>query len=131
MAFARELTSPAVLQAACEGNNLMDAATLYTVITVASGAKRMTTEKYPTMPICEKVADELRKKAAIKDAVFYCVKRKPDDSERAAARSAAAAAAAAKRRAAAGAGAAAGQPKGAGPIGMPRDFFSGTTPPQQ
>lgn len=107
----------------------MDAATLYTIITVASGAKRMTTEKYPTMQICEKVADNLRKKAAIKDAVFYCVKRKPDNSERASARAAAAAAAAAKRRAAAGAGAA--QSKGAGPIGMPRDFYSGTTPPQQ
>jgi hypothetical protein len=23
------------------------------------------------------------------------------------------------------------QPQGAGPIGMPRDFYSGTTPPKQ
>lgn len=106
----------------------MDAATLYTVMSVASGPKRMTTEKFPTMQICEKVAEKLRKQTSIKDALFYCVKRKPDGSERSAARAAAAAAAAARQRAAASAGA---QQKGAGPIGMPRDFYSGTTAPQQ
>ena len=36
----------------------MDAATLYTVMAVASGPKRMTTERFPTMTICEKVADK-------------------------------------------------------------------------
>jgi hypothetical protein len=105
----------------------MDAATLYAIMSVASGPKRTTTEKYPTMEICEKVADKLRKQTPIKDAVFYCVKRKPDDSERAAARRAAAAAMAAKRQQMQGAA----QQKGAGPIGMPRDFYSGTTAPKQ
>src|SRR5262249_27032905 len=99
------------------------------LITVASGPKRMETQKFPTMAICEKAAEKLRKQTPMKDAIFYCVKRKPDSSERAAAQAAgAAAAAAARRRQAAGAGA---QQKGAGPIGMPRDFYSGTNAPQQ
>ena len=105
----------------------MDAATLYSLITVASGPKRMTTQKFPTMAICEQAAQKLRKQTPMKDAIFYCVKRKPDSSERAAAQAAGAAAAAARRRQAAGAA----QQKGAGPIGMPRDFYSGTNAPQQ
>jgi hypothetical protein len=106
----------------------MDAATLYTIISVASGPRRTTTEKFPTMEICEKVADKLRKRTSIKEAVFYCVKRKPDDSERAAARRAAAAAMAAAKRQQMSTGAA---QKGAGPIGMPRDFYTGTAAPKQ
>lgn len=104
----------------------MDAATLYSLITVASGPKRMTTQKFPTMSICEQAAEKLRKQTQMKNAIFYCVKRKPDSSERAAAQ--AAAAAAARRRQGASAGV---QQKGAGPIGMPRDFYSGTAAPQQ
>ena len=107
----------------------MDAATLYAVMTVASGQKRMTTEKFPTVAICEQAAQKLRQKTLIKDAIFYCVKRKPDSAERAAIKKAQAAAEAAKRRAM--------QQKQQGaqkqgpataPVGMPRDFYSGTTP---
>jgi hypothetical protein len=110
----------------------MDAATLYAVMTVASGEKRMTTEKFPTVAICEQAAQKLRQKTLMKDAIFYCVKRKPDSAERNAVKQAQAAAAAAKRRAMQQKQQ--GAPKqgqGAGPLGMPRDFYSGTTPPQQ
>lgn len=99
----------------------MDAATLYTIISVAAGPKRTTTEKFPTMAVCEQVAEKLRKQAAIKDAIFYCVKRKAEPSERMAVQ-------AARRRQMRPAPQ---KPKGAGPIGMPRDFYSGTTAPQQ
>jgi len=107
----------------------MDAATLYAVITVGSGQKQMTTQKFPTINICEQEAQKLRKKTPMKNAIFYCVKRKPDDSERQAVE-------AAKRRAMQGKAAAQQQlkqqqPQGAGPIGMPRDFYSGTTPGKQ
>lgn len=95
----------------------MDAATLYTVIAVAAGPNRMTTEKFPTMAICEKAAEKLRKKAPLKSATFYCVKRKAEASDRAAFR------APPKQRPPS---AAPQQP--ATPPGMPRDFFSGTTP---
>jgi hypothetical protein len=108
----------------------MDAATLYTVMTVASGAKQMTTQKFPTVAICEQAAQKLRKSASMKQAIFYCVKRKPDSAERDAARAAQAAAIAAKKRAMQQKGATQ-QPQGAGPIGMPRDFYSGTTPGKQ
>ncbi len=109
----------------------MDAATLYAVMSLASGPKRMTTQKFPTVSMCEQEAQKLRKKTSMKDAIFYCVKRKPDSSERKAVQEAQAAA---KRRAMQmqmqkqkqGA-----QAQGAGPIGMPRDFYSGTTPPRQ
>ncbi|MFA5898169.1 MAG: hypothetical protein WC829_03535 [Hyphomicrobium sp.] len=107
----------------------MDAATLYIVMTVASGNKRMTTEKFPTIVLCEKAAQKLRQKTSMKETIFYCVKRKPDASERSAVARAAAAAAAAQRRQMQGAQQQ--QPQGAGPIGMPRDFYSGTTPPKQ
>lgn len=106
----------------------MDAATLYAIMSVASGPKRMTTQKYPTMNICEQVAQKLRKKSSMKDAIFYCVKRKADASERAAVQ---AATAAAKRRQMPPSASAAAQQKAAGPIGMPRDFYSGTTAPLQ
>jgi len=110
----------------------MDAATLYAVMAMASGPKRMTTQKFPTVAMCEQEAQKLRKKTSMKDAIFYCVKRKPDSSERKAVQ---AAQAAAKKRAMQmqmqkqkqGAQ----QMQGAGPIGMPRDFYSGTTAPQQ
>lgn len=108
----------------------MDAATLYAVMTIASGTKRMTTQKFPTVAMCEQAAQKLRKQASMKDAIFYCVKRKPDSSEREAAQ---AAQAAARRRAMQQKqqpGAAQQEP-GGGPIGMPRDFYSGTTPPKQ
>ena len=110
----------------------MDAATLYAVMALASGPKRMTTQKFPTVSMCEQEAQKLRKQTSMKDAIFYCVKRKPDSSERKAVQ---AAQAAAKKRAMQmqmqkqkqGAQ----QTQGAGPIGMPRDFYSGTTAPQQ
>ncbi len=108
----------------------MDAATLYTILTVASGAKRTETQKFPTVSMCEQAAQKLRQKTSMKEAIFYCVKRKPDSSERSAAQAAAAAAMAAKKRAMQKQGAAQ-QPTGAGPIGMPRDFYSGTTPGKQ
>jgi hypothetical protein len=92
----------------------MDAATLYTVMAVASGPKRMTTEKFPTMTICEKVADKLRKRAPLNRATFYCVKRKVDAPKRVAAPKQQQPAAVAQPAAA--------------PVGMPREFFSGTTP---
>jgi len=113
----------------------MDAATLYTVISLASGPKRMTTQKFPTMEVCEKVADELRKKMSL-SASIYCVKRKADASERAAA---AAATAAARKRAAAARRASGAQAQAQAqtqsqspaPLGMPRDFYSGTAAPLQ
>jgi septal ring factor EnvC (AmiA/AmiB activator) len=111
----------------------MDAATLYTVISVASGPKRVTTQKYPTMEVCEQIANELRKKMSLKTSI-YCVKRKPDSAERAAA---AAATAAARKRAAAAKRSASGgqtqqvQAQQPPPIGPPRDFYSGTTAPLQ
>ena len=41
--------------------------------------KRMTTEKFPTMAICERAAEKLRKKTPFSvKATFYCVKRKVD-----------------------------------------------------
>jgi hypothetical protein len=96
----------------------MDAATLYTVIAVGSGPRRMTTEKFPTMAICEEVADKLRKKASLKTATFYCVKRKAEASERMVSR----------RSRPPRPAAAAPPPAAAAPVGMPRDFFTGTTP---
>lgn len=107
----------------------MDAATLYTIVTVASGAKRTETQKFPTVAICEQAAQKLRKTTSIKQAIFYCVKRKADSSERAAAQAAQAAAVAAKKRAMQQKQGA--QQPGAGPIGLPRDFYSGTTPGKQ
>lgn len=105
----------------------MDAATLYAVMTVASGPGRTTTQKFPTMTMCEQAAEKLRKKTPMKEAIFYCVKRKQDDSERQAME-------AAKRRAMQGKATLQQQQQqqqGAGPIGMPRDFYSGTAPPKQ
>ena len=93
----------------------MDAATLYTVIAVASGPKRMTTERFPTMTICEKVAEKLRKRAPLSRATFYCVKRKGDAPRRVAAPKQPTPAMA--------------QPAAA-PVGMPREFFTGTTAKQ-
>ena len=92
----------------------MDAATLYTVMAVASGPKRMTTEKFPTMAICEKAAEKLRKRAPLSRATFYCVKRKFDAPRRVAAPKTTPAAA---------------QPTAA-PVGMPREFYTGTTAKQ-
>jgi hypothetical protein len=95
----------------------MDAATLYTVIAVASGPKRMTTEKYPTMTICEKAAEKLRKKTPFRvKATFYCVKRKADAPTRVAVPKKKPTPAVAQSAAA--------------PVGMPREFFTGTTAKQ-
>ena len=95
----------------------MDAATLYTVIAVASGPKRMTTEKFPTMTICEKAAEKLPKKTPFRvKATFYCVKRKVDAPKRVAAP---------KK----GPTPATAQPVAA-PVGMPREFYTGTTAKQ-
>jgi hypothetical protein len=95
----------------------MDAATLYTVIAVASGPKRMTTERFPTMTICEKAAEKLRKATPFRvKATFYCVKRKVDGPKRLAA---------AKNRPTPTAATPA-----AAPVGMPREFFTGTTAKQ-
>ena len=94
----------------------MDAATLYTVIAVASGPKRMTTEMFPTMTICEKVAEKLRKRAPLSRATFYCVKRKTDTPRRVAMPKKPPTATAAEPVAA--------------PVGMPREFYTGTTAKQ-
>ena len=93
----------------------MDAATLYAVIAVASGSKRMTTEQFPTMQVCEKAADKLRKQASLNTGVFYCVKRKADAPKRVAA---------VKKKPPVAS--AAPQPASA-PVGLPRDFFTGTS----
>ena len=104
----------------------MDAAMLYIVMAVGTGPKRMTTTKFPTMQICKDAADKMRKRASMQAATVYCVKRKPDkDEKRLAAQ--AAQAAAARKRAQAGQGQAQAQPT-ATPPGLPREFFSGTTP---
>lgn len=95
----------------------MDAATLYTVIVLGSGPKRMTTEKFPTMAICQQAVDKLRKQSPLKSATFYCVKRKADASDRAAYR------APPRQRPTPAAPA-----QAPAPPGMPRDFFTGTTP---
>jgi hypothetical protein len=102
----------------------MDAATLYIVMAVGSGPKRMSTSKFPTMEICREAADKMRKRASMKAATLYCVKRAPDKDEK---RLAAQAAAARKRRMQAGQAQAQQQPA-ATPPGMPREFFTGTTP---
>jgi hypothetical protein len=103
----------------------MDAATLYIVMAVGAGPKRMTTTKFPTMQICKDAADKMRKRASMKTASVYCVKRAPDkDEKRLAAQAAAQAAAARKRRMQAGQA----QQQQAATPGMPREFFSGTTP---
>ena len=94
----------------------MDAATLYTVMAVASGPKRMTTEKFPTMTICEKAAEKLRKRAPLSTATFYCVKRKVDASKRVAAPKQQPTPAVAQPAAAS--------------VGMPREFYTGTTAKQ-
>lgn len=94
------------------GEATMDAATLYTVIAVASGPKRMTTERFPTMTICKRAADKLRKKTPFSvKATYYCVKRKVDAPRRVAAPKTTPDVA---------------QPAAA-PVGMPREFFTGTT----
>ena len=68
---------------AAGGGMKMDAATLYTVMAVASGPKRMSTEQFPTMAICERAADKLRKKTPFSvKATYYCVKRKVDAPSR-------------------------------------------------
>ena len=99
------------------GEATMDAATLYTVIAVASGPKRMTTEQFPTMTICEKAAKKLRKQAPLSTATFYCVKRKVDAPKRVAVP---------KKKPTP----AVAQPAAAMPVGMPREFYTGTTAKQ-
>jgi hypothetical protein len=106
----------------------MDAATLYIVVAVGSGPKRMSTSKFPTMEICKEAADKLRKRASMKDATYYCVRRDPDKVEKRAAQQAAAQAAAARKRRMqqqAGQGQQASTPA---QMGLPRDFFTGTAP---
>jgi hypothetical protein len=95
---------------------MMDAATLYTVIAVASGPKRMTTEMFPTMSICEKAAEKLRKRTPLSGATFYCVKRKVDAPKRIALP---------KKKPTP----AVAQPAAAS-VGMPREFYTGTTAKQ-
>ncbi|MEO8420497.1 MAG: hypothetical protein ABI457_04835 [Hyphomicrobium sp.] len=90
----------------------MDAATLYTVIAVASGPKRMTTDQFPTMSICERAAEKLRKKTPFSvKATYYCVKRKVDAPRRYASPPRQQATPAAPQA----------------PTGLPRDFYTGTT----
>jgi hypothetical protein len=96
----------------------MDAATLYAVMSVASGQRRMTTQKYPTMSICEQVAKKLRKKTSLREATYYCVKRDADADERLAVQR--------PRKPPTAAPQAQAQPI----VGLPRDFYSGTTPKQ-
>ena len=102
----------------------MDAATLYIVMAVGSAPKRMSTSKFPTMEICREAADKMRKRASMKAATVYCVKRAPDKDEK----RLAAQAAARKRRIQAGQAQAQQQPTAATPPGMPREFFTGTVP---
>ncbi len=79
------------------------------------------------MQICQDAADKMRKRASMKEASVYCVKRSPDkDEKRLAGQAAAQAAAERKRRMQAGQ--AQQQSTAATPPGMPREFFSGTTP---
>lgn len=117
----------------------MDAATLYIVMSLNAGPQRTTTQKFPSMEMCTKVADDLRKKTSLRTTTHYCVKRKPDADEQKAyddARRRATAAVAKQKRAAAQAKAAAQQKAQlqtqaqAQQTGMPRDFFSGPTPSQ-
>jgi hypothetical protein len=74
----------------------------------------MTTEKFPTMAICKRAAEKMRKKTPFSmKATYYCVKRKVDAPSRAAERK---------------------QPQPAAPtpapVGLPRDFYTGTTAKQ-
>jgi hypothetical protein len=104
----------------------MDAATLYIVMAVGAGPKRMTTTKFPTMQICKDAADKMRKRASMKDATVYCVKRDPDKEEK---RLAAQAVAERKPRMQQQAGQAqAKQAPTQAQTGLPREFFTGTTP---
>ena len=49
---------------------------------VASGPKRTTTEKFPTMAICKQAANKLRKKTPFSVRLtYYCVKRKVDRTD--------------------------------------------------
>jgi len=108
----------------------MDAATLYTVISVISGPKQMMTQKFPTMTICNQVADDLRKRTSLR-TTHYCVKRKPDRNERQAAeqmRRRAAAAAKQKRAMAQNQAKSQQQAQAQTPMGLPREFYSGTAP---
>jgi len=109
----------------------MDAATLYTVLSVISGPNRMTTQKFPTMAICNQVAADLRKRTSLR-TTHYCVKRKPDRNERQAAeqmrRRAAAAAAKQKRAMAQNQAKSQQQAQAQTPMGLPREFYSGTSP---
>ncbi len=98
----------------------MDAATLYAVMAVGSGPKRITTEAFPTMAICEQVANKLRKRAPIRAATYYCVKRDPDAAERRAALAA--------RNRAMPKQPTQAQAQTPAPAGLPREFFTGTTP---
>jgi len=107
----------------------MDAATLYTVISVISGPNRMTTQKFPTMAICNQVADDLRKRTSLR-TTHYCVKRKPDRNESQAAEQMRrrAATAAKQKRAMAQKQAQQLQAQAQAPMGLPREFYSGTAP---
>ena len=110
----------------------MDAATLYTVLSVISGPNRMITQKFPTMAMCNQVAGDLRKRTSLR-TTHYCVKRKPDRNESQAAeqmrrRAAAAAAAKQKRAMAQNQAKSQQQAQAQAPMGLPREFYSGTSP---
>jgi hypothetical protein len=53
----------------------MDAATLYTIITLASGEHRTSTRAFPSAAQCERAAKLLRMEASLSSKTqFYCVK---------------------------------------------------------
>jgi len=53
----------------------MDAATLYTIITLSSGEHRTSTRAFPSVAQCERAAKLLRMEASlISKTQFYCVK---------------------------------------------------------
>ncbi len=61
----------------------MDVATLYTVITLASGQHRSTTREFPTLAHCEAAAKVLRKQTSLlAKTVIYCVKHEARSGRR-------------------------------------------------
>jgi hypothetical protein len=55
----------------------MDAATLYTIITLTSGEHRTSTREFPSLFQCEVTAKALRKRASLRSKTqIYCLKHK-------------------------------------------------------
>jgi hypothetical protein len=62
---------------------LMDAATLYTIVTLTSGQHRTETRGFPTVAFCEAAAKKQREREPLRSKTqIYCVKRETNAQAR-------------------------------------------------